>query len=202
MPWALTLLARQHDREAFAALAALSVLLAAWISHAAGLSPALGAFLLGVLLSRSPLHHQIAAEILPFKGLLLGLFFILIGMSIDLGALAAGWPCILAQVVVLVSLKAAVLLGLCRMIGLDAAGRAAHVAAAGARRRRIRVRPVRARRGRRQIIDTGFYTTLLLVISASMALTPIVVRLGDRLAGRAVGHGRTDARASGDRAAG
>ena len=41
---------------------------------------------------RSPLHHQIAAEILPFKGLLLGLFFILIGMSIDLGALAAGWP--------------------------------------------------------------------------------------------------------------
>ena len=50
--------------------------------------------------------------------LLLGLFFILIGMSIDLAALAAGWPWILAQVVVLVSLKAVILLGLCRMFGL------------------------------------------------------------------------------------
>ena len=182
VPWALALLARQRDREAFAALAALSVLLAAWISHAAGLSPALGAFLLGVLLSRSPLHHQIAAEILPFKGLLLGLFFILIGMSIDLGALAAGWPWILAQVVVLVSLKAAVLLGLCRMFGLalPAALRTSLLLVQGGEFGFVLFSAARAA----AIIDTGFYTTLLLVISASMALTPIVVRLGDRLAAR------------------
>ena len=155
---------------------------AAWISHAAGLSPALGAFPFGVLLSRSPLHHQIAAEILPFKGLLLGLFFILIGMSIDLGALAAGWPWILAQVVVLVSLKAAVLLGLCRMFGLalPAALRTSLLLVQGGEFGFVLFNAARAA----AIIDTGFYTTLLLVISASMALTPIVVRLGDRLAAR------------------
>ena len=182
VPWALALLARQRDREAFAALAALSVLLAAWVSHAAGLSPALGAFLLGVLLSRSPLHHQIAAEILPFKGLLLGLFFILIGMSIDLAALAAGWPWILAQVVVLVSLKAAVLLGLCRMFGLTlpVALRTSLLLVQGGEFGFVLFSAARAA----EIIDPGFYTTLLLVISASMALTPIVVRLGDRLAAR------------------
>lgn len=182
VPWALAVLARQRDREAFAALAALAVLLAAWISHAAGLSPALGAFLLGVLLSRSPLHHQVAAEILPFKALLLGLFFILIGMSIDLAALAAGWPWILAQVVVLVSLKAAVLLGLCRLFGLapPAALRTSLLLVQGGEFGFVLFSAARAA----GILDPGFYTTLLLVIAASMALTPVVVRLGDRLATR------------------
>jgi glutathione-regulated potassium-efflux system protein KefB len=190
VPWALALLARQRDRETFAALAALSVLLAAWVSHAAGLwvshaaglSPALGAFLLGVLLSRSPLHHQVAAVVLPFKGLLLGLFFILVGMSIDLAALAAGWPKILSQVAVLVALKAAVLLGLCRLFGLApaAALRTSLLLVQGSEFGFVLFSAARAA----EIIDPGFYTTLLLVIAASMALTPLVVRLGDRLAAR------------------
>jgi glutathione-regulated potassium-efflux system protein KefB len=182
VPWALALLARQRDREAFAAVAALAVLLAAWVSHAAGLSPALGAFLLGVLLSRSPLHHQVAAVVLPFKGLLLGLFFILVGMSIDLAALAAGWPWILAQVAVLVSLKAAILLGLCRLFGLapPAALRASLLLVQGGEFGFVLFSAARTS----GIVDPGFYTTLLLVIAASMAFTPIVVRLGDRLAAR------------------
>jgi glutathione-regulated potassium-efflux system protein KefB len=180
VPRALALLARQRDREGFAALAALSVLLAAWISHAAGLSPALGAFLLGILLARSPLHHQIAAEILPFKGLLVGLFFILVGMSIDLDLLLANWPEILTQVMVLAFLKAAILLGLCRLFGLTpaAALRTSLLLAQGGEFGFVLFSTARAA----GIIGPGFYTTLLLVISASMALTPIVVRLGDRLA--------------------
>ena len=74
------------------------MLAAAWLAQRAGLSPALGAFMVGVLLSRSPFHHQIAAEVTPFKGLLLGLFFISVGMSIDLcrcwrsaGARSSAW---------------------------------------------------------------------------------------------------------------
>jgi glutathione-regulated potassium-efflux system ancillary protein KefC len=182
VPWALALLARHRDREAFAALAAVSVLLGAWISHSAGLSAALGAFLLGVLLSRSPLHHQIAAEILPFKGLLLGLFFILIGMSIDLAALRSGWPSILAQVVVLVAVKAAILLGLCRLFGMrgPTALRTSLLLVQGGEFGFVLFSAARAA----GVIEAEFYTTLLLVISASMALTPIVVRLGDRLAVR------------------
>ena len=66
----------------------LAVLAAAWLAQHAGLSPALGAFVVGVLLSGSPFHHQVAAEVTPFKGLLLGLFFISVGMSIDLCVLA------------------------------------------------------------------------------------------------------------------
>ena len=117
---------------------------------------------------------------MPFKGLLLGLFFILIGMSIDLGPLVAAWPWILAQVVVLILLKAAILLGLCEVVG--AAGGAAYFAAAGEGGDFDSSLFSAARAA--AIIDTEFYTTLLLVISASMALTPIVVRLGDRLAAR------------------
>ena len=67
-------------------LAVLAVLAAAWLAAQADLSPALGAFVVGVLLSGSPFHHQVAAEVTPFKGLLLGLFFISVGMSIDLSA--------------------------------------------------------------------------------------------------------------------
>ena len=103
-------------------------------------------------------------------------------MSIDLAALAAGWPWILAQVVVLVSLKAVILLGLCRMFGLalPAALRTSLLLVQGGEFGFVLFSAARAA----AIMDPGFYTTLLLVISASMALTPIVVRLGDRFAPR------------------
>ena len=84
LPRVFAAIARQRSAEAFAILAILAVLIAAWLAQKAGLSPALGAFMIGVLLSRSPFHHQIAAEVTPFKGLLLGLFFISVGMSMDL----------------------------------------------------------------------------------------------------------------------
>lgn len=184
VPRLLLLLARQRDREAFAVLAALAVLLAAWISHAAGLSPALGAFLLGILLARSPLHHQVAAEILPFKGLLLGLFFISIGMSMDLGLLVASWQAILAEVMVLAVVKAGVLLGLCRAFGLGwtTAMRTSLLLAQGGEFGFVLFSAAAAV----GILSPQLYTTLLLVISASMALTPLMVHLGNGLAKRLI----------------
>jgi glutathione-regulated potassium-efflux system protein KefB len=79
------IIARTRSPEVFTAMALLVVLGTAWFMQEAGLSPSLGAFLAGVLLSDSEFRHELESQIEPFKGLLLGLFFIAVGMGIDLG---------------------------------------------------------------------------------------------------------------------
>ncbi|WP_033835950.1 monovalent cation:proton antiporter-2 (CPA2) family protein, partial [Stenotrophomonas maltophilia] len=79
-----SIIARTRSPEVFTATALLVVLGTAWFMQEAGLSPSLGAFLAGVLLSDSEFRHELEAQIEPFKGLLLGLFFIAVGMGIDL----------------------------------------------------------------------------------------------------------------------
>ncbi|MBN2885557.1 MAG: cation:proton antiporter, partial [Chromatiaceae bacterium] len=96
VPFALERLLRQNNREAFALVVLLAVFLAAGAMHEAGLSMALGAFMMGMLLSTSRFSFQIQAHIEPFKGLLMSLFFVAVGMSIDLPAIAAE-PLLLAQ---------------------------------------------------------------------------------------------------------
>lgn len=100
------LVARTKLRETFTALALLIVMAAATLMHAVGLSPALGAFLAGVVLADSEYRHQIEADIEPFKGLLLGLFFITIGSSIQFGLIAAKPLYILAWAAAIVGGKA------------------------------------------------------------------------------------------------
>ena len=96
VPFALEWLARHDNREAFLLVVFLAVLFAAWAMHQAGLSMALGAFLMGMLLSGSRYNMQIRALIEPYKGLLMSLFFVAVGMSIDLGELA-GQPAVFFQ---------------------------------------------------------------------------------------------------------
>ncbi|MBE2293343.1 MAG: cation:proton antiporter, partial [Phycisphaerales bacterium] len=86
---ALRLIARTGIRELFTAVALLIVVIIAVLMQRAGLSMALGAFIAGVVLAKSEYRHALEADLEPFKGLLLGLFFIAIGMSIDLGLLVA-----------------------------------------------------------------------------------------------------------------
>jgi glutathione-regulated potassium-efflux system protein KefB len=75
--------------------AALLVVLGAALAHAdGGLSMAMGAFLAGVLLSTSTFRHQLEADVEPFRGILLGLFFLAVGMSLDLDVVAANWQLI------------------------------------------------------------------------------------------------------------
>jgi Kef-type K+ transport system membrane component KefB len=81
--------ARTGSPEVFTASALLVVLGTAWFMQEAGLSPGLGAFLAGVLLADSEFRHELESQIEPFKGLLLGLFFIAVGMGIDLTRIAA-----------------------------------------------------------------------------------------------------------------
>jgi monovalent cation:proton antiporter-2 (CPA2) family protein len=124
-------LAASKVPEIFTAAALLTVISFALAMEIAGLSLSLGAFLAGVLLADSEYRHQLQADIEPFKGLLLGLFFIAVGMSANLGLLRAEPLTILGLVLGMVAIKAAVLFVLGRWYGLPAdASRALAVATA------------------------------------------------------------------------
>ena len=100
------ILARSHAREVMTAAALLVVLGAALLMELGGLSMAMGAFVAGVLLSESIFRHQLEADIEPFRGLLLGLFFLAVGMSLNLSVVASNWGIVLAGVTSLMLGKA------------------------------------------------------------------------------------------------
>ena len=100
-------LAETRAREVMTAAALLVVLGAALVMQLSGLSMAMGAFLAGVLLSESTFRHELEADIEPFRGLLLGLFFLGVGMSLDVSLIVTSWAPILAAVAVFMALKSA-----------------------------------------------------------------------------------------------
>ncbi len=99
------LLAQAEAREVMTAAALLVVLGSATLMQFSGLSMAMGAFLAGVLLSESTFRHQLEADIEPFRGILLGLFFIAVGMSLDVALVIREWLFIIAAVLVYMTLK-------------------------------------------------------------------------------------------------
>ncbi|MEM7193003.1 MAG: monovalent cation:proton antiporter-2 (CPA2) family protein, partial [Pseudomonadota bacterium] len=108
------LVAAMGVREAMTATALLTVVGVALLMERVGLSAALGSFIAGALLADSEFRHQIQADIAPFEGLLLAVFFMAVGMSIDLSVLVARPGALLAIVAVLIAVKVAVLYGLGR----------------------------------------------------------------------------------------
>ncbi|WP_188945842.1 cation:proton antiporter domain-containing protein, partial [Polymorphobacter multimanifer] len=106
-------------REAFVAAALLSVLGSAYLMASLGLSMALGAFVAGVMLAESPYRHALEADIEPFRGLLLGLFFIAIGMTLDLAVVQGQWLLVLGLVAALMSVKTGMIMVLARVFGKD-----------------------------------------------------------------------------------
>ena len=101
-----SLLALSRTREVMSAAALLVVLGSALLMEMGGLSMAMGAFLAGVLLSESTFRHQLEADVEPFRGLLLGLFFLAVGMSLDLKVVADNWALIAAAVPAMMATKA------------------------------------------------------------------------------------------------
>jgi glutathione-regulated potassium-efflux system protein KefB len=99
-------LAAARAREILTAAALLVVLGAALLMQLGGLSMAMGAFLAGVLLAESSFRHQLEADIEPFRGILLGLFFLSVGMALDLSVIVREWPLIIAGVLVFMIVKA------------------------------------------------------------------------------------------------
>jgi glutathione-regulated potassium-efflux system protein KefB len=113
------ILARAEAREVMTAAALLVVLGAALLMQVGGLTMALGAFLAGVLLSESTFRHQLEADIVPFRGILLGLFFIAVGMSLDFVLIARDWRFILATVLAYMALKGVGIYAVARVLGTN-----------------------------------------------------------------------------------
>nr|WP_218174131.1 monovalent cation:proton antiporter-2 (CPA2) family protein [Pseudomonas sp. D8002] len=111
--------AASHSAELFVLLALVIVLLTAWLTHLLGLSPALGAFLAGMLLGESHYRHQIEADIRPFRDILLGLFFVSIGMLIDLQLFVSHSLLILGLTLTLMLIKGCVVALLVQLRGSD-----------------------------------------------------------------------------------
>ena len=115
------LIAEARAREILTAAALLVVLGAALAMKLGGLSMAMGAFIAGVVLSESSFRHQLEADIEPFRGLLLGLFFLGVGMAIDLTVIAHEWVLILGVVAVFMALKVAGIYAVARLFRVDQA---------------------------------------------------------------------------------
>jgi voltage-gated potassium channel Kch len=145
--------------------------------EAVGLSAALGAFIAGALLADSEYRHQIEADIGPFEGLLLAVFFIAVGMSIDLGVLVARPAALAAIVVSLVLIKAIILYALGRWWGLDsvAARRLGLVISQGGEFAFV-LFGAGALAG---VIDQSMANLLTLAVTLSMAATPLLLLIDD-----------------------
>ncbi len=164
-------------REVFTATALLTVVGTALLMQLVGLSMGLGAFLAGVLLADSEYRHELEADIEPFKGLLLGLFFIAVGMSVDL-RLVGTQPTLIAGLVAgLVALKGIVLYGLGRLYcETDASARQLALAIPQGGEFAFVIFGVAVGAG---VMDSGIADLLVLVVSLSMAVTPLLMAAHD-----------------------
>ena len=117
MRWWLTLVVRRKSEELFILNLLLVTLGLAWLTELAGLSLALGAFVAGMLIAETEYKHQVETDIRPFHDVLLGLFFITVGMKLDAPAVLQHWPLVLALTVFPVLFKFALVTALARLFG-------------------------------------------------------------------------------------
>lgn len=179
----LRLVARSKLPEIFTATALLVVIGAALIMQFAGMSMVLGAFIAGMLLADSEYRHALEADIAPFKGLLLGLFFIAVGMKVNIGLLLQEPATILLIVIALMLAKALVIYPLARIFGLCDTKSAVSLAAVLSQGGEFAF-VLFALVERENIIDTSMIDKMILGVAVSMMLTPIFYMISERLAGR------------------
>jgi glutathione-regulated potassium-efflux system protein KefB len=173
------LLANSHAREVMTGAALLVVFGAALVMDLGGLSMAMGAFLAGVLLSESTFRHQLEADIEPFRGLLLGLFFMGVGMSLDLGVVVANWQLILTGVAGYMSLKGIGIYMVARFLKSshrEALKRAVYMAQGGEFAFVLYAAATSA-----GIFTNEINASLTATIIISMALTPLFIALLPRI---------------------
>ncbi len=166
-------------REVFTAASLLLVIGIALLMTRVGLSPALGTFLAGVVLANSEYRHELEGDIEPFKGLLLGLFFISVGASIDFQLIGAAPGQIAALVLGLVSLKLAVLIGLARgfKMSFDQGLLFAFALAQGGEFAFVLV----SFATQHHIIGSEVSAPLIAAVAVSMALTPLLLMLAEKV---------------------
>lgn len=178
------MIANTGVREVFTAAALLVVLGTAFLMQAIGLSMALGTFLAGVLLAESEFRHELEIAIEPFKGLLLGLFFISVGMAVNLGILLTDPLWVALMVLVLVSVKAAVLFLVSILFRLRRTSRLqlSVVLSQGGEFAFVLFSAAAASR----VIDSQQLALLLVSVSLSMMTTPLLMKLLDRWLAKAL----------------
>lgn len=173
------LLAASGAREVMTAAALLVVLGSALLMQVSGLSMAMGAFLAGVLLSESAFRHQLEADIEPFRGILLGLFFLGVGMAIDLSVIATNWKIVVVGVFAYMLVKALLIYSVARVVGTcrrEAIERAALMAQGG--EFAFVLYSAAATAG---ILNAEANAVLTAMIIISMILTPLMVIVHDRV---------------------
>lgn len=173
------LLASSGAREVMTAAALLVVLGSALLMQVSGLSMAMGAFLAGVLLSESAFRHQLEADIEPFRGILLGLFFLGVGMAIDLSVIAANWKIVVIGVIAYMFVKALLIYSVARLVGTcqrEAIERAVLMAQGG--EFAFVLYSAASTAG---ILDAETNAVLTAMIIISMILTPLMVIAHDRI---------------------
>ena len=173
------ILAKTRLREIFTAAALLLVISIAVLMNKVGLSPALGTFLAGVILAQSEFRHELEADIEPFKGLLLGLFFLAIGASIDF-KLVGDNPIVITELVVgLIMVKFIILfiIGKVFRMGLDNNFLFSFSLAQGGEFAFVLFSFALSN----QVLEPDQANTLIAVVALSMGLTPLIMLLNERL---------------------
>lgn len=173
------IIARTGAREVMIAAALFVVIGAAMAMQAAGLSMAMGAFLSGVMLAESSYRHELEADIEPFRGILLALFFMAVGLSIELDVIRDNLLVILLAVPTVMVAKALVLYGICRVAGSDHndAVRIALLLPQGGEFGFVLFTTASAS----GLLTAGNASMLVSIVTMSMALTPLATRLAKRL---------------------
>ncbi len=185
MRWWLTLVARRKSDELFMLNLLLITLGLAWLTEHAGLSLALGAFVAGMLIAETEYKHQVETDIRPFHDVLLGLFFITIGMLLDWRLVIERWPLVLLLLVASLAFKLVVITGLTRAFGaptgtalrtglyLSQAGEFGLVLLTLA--------------GQHQLVPPALFNPILASMVISMLATPFLIMYANRIVTRLVG---------------
>lgn len=166
-------------REIFTAAALLVVLGSAMFMDALGVSMAMGTFIAGVLLAESEFQHELEIAIEPFKGLLLGLFFISVGMALNLGILYTHLPEVLAGVAILVAVKGGVLYLLARIAGIRRSVRMQFAAVLSQGGEFAFV--LFSAASTQKLLQGDQMALLLVIVTLSMVTTPLLMQLVDRI---------------------
>ncbi len=176
------LIGRLGERELFVVAGLFTVVAASALMHALGLSVALGAFIAGVMLAESPYRHELESDVEPFRSILLGLFFLSVGMMLDLGVIAARPLLVVGIAAAVIVIKSAILALLARLFGnswsrsvrlgllLSQAGEFGFV--------------LFAQTAAARLILPETASLFGAVVTLSMAATPFLMRLTDRLEAR------------------
>ncbi|MEB3045705.1 monovalent cation:proton antiporter-2 (CPA2) family protein [Rhizobium mulingense] len=172
-------IARTGAREAMIAAALFVVMGSASLMQLAGLSMAMGAFLSGVMLAESSYRHELEADIEPFRGVLLAIFFIAVGLSLELDVLFDNALFVIVAVPIVMAVKATIIYGLCRISGSphDDAIRIAFLLPQGGEFGFVLFTTA----GATGLMSTSTASLLVAIVTLSMALTPIGAALSKRL---------------------